>query len=103
MVNRTFALLAFLGVLAAVAANATEQNAERTNREEPASNSPPSISAQDASAIVRQAYGGRVVSTTAATRNVGGKALRGFNVRVDVKGRVKTVFVDRRGRIWEQR
>ena len=103
MVNRTFALLVFLGVLAAVAANATEQNAERTDREAPASNPPPSISAQDAGAIVRQAYGGRVVSATAATRNVGGKALRGFNVRVDVKGRVKTVFVDRRGRILEQR
>lgn len=103
MVNRTFALLVFLGVLAAAAVHTAEQNAEGTDREAPASNPRPSISAQDASAIVRQAYGGRVVSATAATRNVGGKTERGFNVRVDVDGRVKTVFVDRRGRILEQR
>ena len=61
------------------------------------------LSLEDATAIVRQAYGGRVVSAAAATaRPVPGRPREsGFRVRVDVDGRVKTVFVDAGGRIHE--
>ena len=61
------------------------------------------LSLEDAKAIVRQAYGGRVVSAAGATaRPAAGRAREsGFRVRVDVDGRVKTVFVDARGRIHE--
>ena len=105
------------------------------------------VSLEDATAIVRQAYGGRVVSAASATARPArsrpkepsageregraprkkepsagereglaprkkepsagereGRAPRkkdGYRVRVDVDGRVKTVFVDDRGRIHE--
>lgn len=63
---------------------------------------PAGISPQDAANIVRQAYGGRIVATTASTRSIAGKKRSGFRVRVDVKGRVKTVFVDSSGRIHDE-
>lgn len=61
------------------------------------------ISLEDAAAIVRQAYGGRVVSSAAATASPapGRPKESGHRVRVDIDGRVKTVFVDARGRIHE--
>ena len=61
------------------------------------------VSLEDAAAIVRQAYGGRVVSTAAATARPERARPKesGHRVRVDVDGRVKTVFVDDRGRIHE--
>jgi len=61
------------------------------------------ISLEDAKAIVRQAYGGRVLSADAAQARPAPKRPKesGFRVRVDVDGRVKTVFVDARGRIHE--
>ena len=61
------------------------------------------LSLEDATAIVRQAYGGRVVSAAGATaRPASGRPKEsGFRVRVDVDGRVKTVFVDAGGRIHE--
>ena len=61
------------------------------------------VSLEDAAAIVRQAYGGRVVSTAAATARPDRARPKepGHRVRVDVDGRVKTVFVDERGRIHE--
>ena len=61
------------------------------------------ISLEDATAIVRQAYGGRVVSAASAEARPAAKRPkeRGHRVRVDVDGRVKTVFVDGRGRIHE--
>ena len=74
------------------------------------------VSLEDATAIVRQAYGGRVVSAAAATARrerrqepsagereglVRRREDSGYRVRVDVDGRVKTVFVDSRGRIHE--
>ena len=60
------------------------------------------VSLKDATAIVRQAYGGRVLSATEAhRRGADGKAERGYRFRVDVEGTVKTVFVDARGRIHE--
>ena len=75
-------------------------------RDEPAapapSEQPAGISSQDAANIVRQAYGGRIVATTAATRTIAGKKRSGFRVRADVKGRVKTVFVDSSGRIHDE-
>ena len=61
-----------------------------------------SISLSDATAIVRQAYGGRVVSAVNGERKAEGASQRGYWVRVDVDGRVKKVFVDLRGRIHEQ-
>lgn len=60
------------------------------------------VSLKDATAIVRQAYGGRVLSATEAQRRgADGKPERGYRFRVDVEGNVKTVFVDTRGRIHE--
>lgn len=62
------------------------------------------LSQNDAANIVRQAYGGRIVAVVEATldaRSEGGKPVRGHQVRVDVDGRVKTVFVDASGRIHE--
>lgn len=60
------------------------------------------VSLKDATAIVRQAYGGRVLSATEAQRRAAdGKSERGYRFRVDVEGTVKTVFVDSRGRIHE--
>ena len=52
------------------------------------------VSVRDAMAIVRQAHGGRVVSAQAVR-----EPRRGYRVRIDVDGRVKSVFVDSRGRI----
>jgi len=53
------------------------------------------ISADEATAIVRRKYGGRVISVTPVN---GGKG--GYKVRVLVDGgRVKTVHVDKNGRI----
>ena len=60
-----------------------------------------SISSSDATAIVRQAYAGRIVSVTEGERDIGGVEVRGYWVRVDVDGRIKKVFVDSRGRIHE--
>jgi uncharacterized membrane protein YkoI len=52
------------------------------------------MSAEQASAIVRGAYGGRVVSVKSAGN--------GYNVRVLLDGgRVKTVYVDSSGRLSE--
>lgn len=63
---------------------------------------PARVSLKDATAIVRQAYGGRVLSATVGQRRgADGKAERGYRLRVDVNGTVKTVFVDARGRIHE--
>ena len=61
------------------------------------------VSLEDATAIVRQAYGGRVVSAAAATARPERARPKesGYRVRVDIDGRVKTVFVDDRGRIHE--
>lgn len=62
------------------------------------------ISQEDAANIVRQAYGGRIVAVVDATldaRGDGGKPVHGHRIRVDVDGRVKTVFVDESGRIHE--
>lgn len=58
-----------------------------------------SISLSDATAIVRQTYGGRVVSAVEGKRVVKGVEQAGYWVRVDVEGHVKKVFVDLRGRI----
>ena len=62
------------------------------------------LSQSDAANIVRQAYGGRIVAVVEATldaRSEGGEPVHGHQVRVDVDGRVKTVFVDPSGRIHE--
>ena len=62
------------------------------------------LSQSDAANIVRQAYGGRIVAVVEATldaRSEGGEPVHGHQVRVDVDGRVKTVFVDASGRIHE--
>ena len=59
------------------------------------------VTLKDATAIVRQAYGGRVLSAEPAERRAAdGKPEPGYRLRVDVEGTVKTVFVDRRGRIY---
>ena len=88
------ALALVLGALASVAA-------EGQQTEAPASSEPASISRQDAANIVRQAFGGRIVAAVAARRVVEGERRSGFRVRVDVRGRVKSVFVDSGGRIHE--
>ena len=88
------ALALVFGALASVAA-------EGQQTEAPASSAPASISRQDAANIVRQAFGGRIVAAVAAQRVVEGERRSGFRVRVDVRGRVKSVFVDSGGRIHE--
>ena len=77
-----------------------EPPAERDSPKPPAKR----ISLEDATDIVRQAYGGRIVSATAAEARPSPNRPResGFRIRVDVDGRVKTVFVDGRGRIHER-
>lgn len=59
------------------------------------------ISLRDAAAIVQQAYGGRVVSAAPGARRTTAGTEPGYWIRVDVRGRIKTVFVDLRGRIHE--
>ena len=59
----------------------------------------PAITAEDAAAIVLQAYGGRIVHQAPAT---GANGEPGHRLRVDVDGRIKTVFVDAAGRLTEQ-
>ena len=88
------ALALVLGALASVAA-------EDGQTEASASTEPASISRQDAANIVRQAFGGRIVAAVAGQRVVEGERRSGFRVRVDVRGRVKSVFVDSGGRIHE--
>jgi uncharacterized membrane protein YkoI len=54
------------------------------------------ISLEEATEIVRRAYGGRVLSASPASKN--GK--KGYQVRVLLDGgRVKTVFVDSNGSV----
>ena len=89
-----------LALLVWVLAFTLVDEAERAT--EPPPPAPASISLSDASAIVRQAYGGRVVSAVHGKREVEGATQRGYWVRVDVDGRIKKVFVDLRGRIHEQ-
>ena len=89
-------LALLFSVLAALALAAqTEQPTEQP----PASKA--SISLSDATAIVRQTYGGRVVSAVDGEHEIKGAKQPGYWVRVDVDGRVKKVFVDERGRIHE--
>lgn len=56
------------------------------------------ISLRDAVTIIRQAYGGRVVSAHPTLV----RGLPGYRVRIDISGTVRTVFVDARGRILER-
>lgn len=76
---------------------------QREQENEPETAERSRVSLEDATAIVRQAYGGRVVSSAkASARPTPGRPEEpGYRVRVDVDGRVKTVFVDARGRIHE--
>ena len=76
--------------------------ARAAHGEEPAAEAP-SVSARDAGDIVRQRYGGRLVSTVDGELERDGKKTRGYWVRIDVHGRIERVFVDRRGRIHEDR
>ena len=62
------------------------------------------VSLEDATAIVRQAYGGRIVRR-ARVANIAGEnepPKSGFRFRIDVQGRVKTILVDSAGRTREQ-
>lgn len=78
-----------------------KERAPSPKRESPRSSR---ISLEDATAVVRQAYGGRVLSATATEARPSASRPKepGYRVRVDVDGRVKTVFVDGRGRIHER-
>ena len=86
-----FSLLALLALAAGAAENPTQ----------PPAGSEASISSSDATAIVRQAFAGRVVSAAKGKHDIDGVEVQGFWVRVDVEGRIKKVFVDSRGRIHE--
>ena len=77
-----------------------QRNGPGTSRStSPAAQPRPAITAKDAAAIVLQAYGGRIVHQAPAT-GVDGEP--GHRLRVDVGGRIKTVFVDAAGRLTEQ-
>ncbi len=52
------------------------------------------VTLKDAVAIVRQAHGGRLVSAKSVRRPA-----PGYHIRIDVDGRVKSVFVDAQGRM----
>ena len=52
------------------------------------------VTLKDAVAIVRQAHGGRLVSAKSVSRPA-----PGYHIRIDVDGRVKSVFVDAQGRM----
>ena len=106
MPKMPFALLLSVAVALAPASARGGDAAEAPQRDEavkPAKRDAPArVSLKDATAIVRQAYGGRVLSATEAQRrDADGKSQRGYRFRVDVEGTVKTVFVDARGRIHE--
>ena len=103
------ALVGVGGVFASAEERAPADEVPDAEREPPAerdSPKPPAkrISLEDATEIVRQAYGGRIVSATPAEARPSPNRPKesGFRIRVDVDGRVKTVFVDGRGRIHEQ-
>ena len=82
MANWTFALLFALSAATAFAAKPNVEDADRDASETAPA---PSVSLQDASEIVRQAYGGRVVSATEAVRDFDDKTKRGYDVRVTWK------------------
>jgi len=52
------------------------------------------VTLEDAVAIVRQAHGGRLVSAKPVSRPT-----PGYRIRIDVDGRVKSLFVDAQGRM----
>ena len=52
------------------------------------------VTLEDAVAIVRQAHGGRLVSAKSVRR-----PKSGYRIRIDVDGRVKSLFVDAQGRM----
>ena len=52
------------------------------------------VTLEDAVAIVRQAHGGRLVSAKSVRRPA-----PGYRIRIDVDGRVKSLFVDAQGRM----
>lgn len=52
------------------------------------------VTLEDAVAIVRQAHGGRLVSAKPVRRPT-----PGYRIRIDVDGRVKSMFVDAQGRM----
>ena len=52
------------------------------------------VTLADAVAIVRQAHGGRLVSAKSVRR-----PSPGYRIRIDVDGRVKSLFVDAQGRM----
>ena len=52
------------------------------------------VTLEDAVAIVRQAHGGRLVSAKSVRR-----PKPGYRIRIDVDGRVKSLFVDAQGRM----
>ena len=87
----------------AASGDAVAEAPESDEAAKPATRAPAAhVSLKDATAIVRQAYGGRVLSATEAQRrDADGQSERGYRFRVDVEGTVKTVFVDTRGRIHE--
>ena len=80
----------------AAAQSEREQPPERPAPNDEDATGRPTITIEDAAAIVLQAYGGRVVQQETLSEE------RGYRIRVDVKGRVKTVFVDLSGRVREQ-
>lgn len=55
------------------------------------------VTLEDAVAIVRQAHGGRLVSAKSVRR-----PKPGYRIRIDVDGRVKSLFVDAQGRMSAQ-
>lgn len=58
------------------------------------------ITLDDAAAIVRQSYGGQIVQRAEAPQPAkDDRPGARYRIRVDVAGRVKTVFVDQAGRI----
>ena len=101
IVSAAIALAAYAAPAPAANGAPAPEAAPNAGKEAPAKSA--RLSLNDATAIVLQAYGGRVLSAAAGERRAeDGTTERGYRVRVDVEGTVKTVFVDRRGRIHER-
>ena len=92
--------VAILIAVCGLFASAAPATADERRPESGDTKAPSGVTLKDATAIVRQAYGGRVLSAVAVERRATtGKPEPGYRLRVDVEGTVKTVFVDHRGRI----
>ena len=100
-VSRVAAVLLATTWLAVPAFGAAQGFVAKDDKEPPKKRAPEEtvvenerVTLEDAMAIVRQAHGGRLVSAKSVRRPA-----PGYRIRIDVDGRVKSLFVDAQGRM----